>query len=85
MKDLTSAWREALKTAAIVVTIGAALGIAGGINYNNQQKEIEKIKSGLELKTGYYNNNAILDKYYEIKGIQVPFEIDGKPVRDYFK
>jgi len=37
------------------------------------------------LKVGDYNGNEILDKFYEINANKIPYEIDGKPVSDYFK
>ena len=41
--------------------------------------------SQLELKTGDYNENSIPDKFYEIDGLKVPYEVDEKPINEYFK
>jgi hypothetical protein len=76
---------------------GASIGvgivlIVGGIfasdfysKYQNGQTERERIKAGLELKTGDYNGNQTIDKFYEIGGEKVPVEVDGKPVIEYFR
>lgn len=75
----------------ILVSVVFALGFAGyymSLNYESLQKEETKrakIKSGLELKTGDYTTNDIPDKFYLINGEKVPYEVDGKPVFEYFK
>lgn len=57
--------------------------VANQLYQGNQEKtEKEKIK-GLELKTGDYNNNNLLDKFYEIDGKKIPVEVDGKSIDDY--
>ena len=54
--------------------------------YRNTQIQEAKIKAGsLELKVRYYNENPLLDKFYEINGQKFPVEVDGKHVAEYFK
>jgi hypothetical protein len=53
--------------------------------YSQTQVEKARVQAGIELKVGDYNGNNILDKFYEIDGKKVPFEVDGKPIEDYFK
>ena len=77
----------------ILATIIAAL-VIGGVgtwtynmfdSYNKAQVERVRIEKGLELRTGDYNGNGLIDKFYEINGQKVPVEVDGKPVAEYFK
>jgi len=51
----------------------------------NAKVETAKIQAGLELKVGDYNGNQLLDKFYEINGVKIPVEVDGRPIADYFK
>lgn len=50
---------------------------------NNVQ--IERIRAGLEVNTGYYNDNNDLDSFYTIDGNDVPLVVDGRPIKDYFR
>ncbi|MBS3093248.1 hypothetical protein J4456_01560 [Candidatus Pacearchaeota archaeon] len=47
--------------------------------------KIKHLSSQLEEKTGYYNENTLLDRYHEINGEEIPIEVDGKLIRGYFK
>ncbi len=79
---------------AVIVVSFIGTGVVGGIGawihqmYSaNRQAEVEKarIQAGQVIITGDYNENQLLDKYYEISGRKVPIEVDGKPVEEYFK
>ena len=46
--------------------------------------EGKRAEAGLDLKKGDYNGNEIIDRFYVIDGEKVPYEVDGRPAREYF-
>jgi len=79
---------EGVSIAAICVGLGIGFSqCSKGCGPTANEVEIEKAKAQprIELKVGDYNGNQILDKYYEINGVKVPVEVDGKPVIEYFR
>ncbi len=77
-------------------SFGALLGLAALIVvgdcinniFSNRDKYLfqkARVHARLEIKTGNFNENQTLDKFYEIDGRKIPVEVDGKPIEEYFR
>ena len=79
--------RLMFRTAIVGIIAIGSMGIfsiySAGRIIKAKEEEILKIKSDLEIKSGDYNGNNILDKFYEIDAHKVPLEIDNKSIDKY--